>query len=45
MLNSNDLFNQIGLIVDPQNNFSYQSINQYKTFLEIELGEGESYVL
>jgi hypothetical protein len=35
MLNSNDLFNQIGLIVDPKNHYSYQSIDQYKTFLEI----------
>lgn len=35
MLNSNDLFNQIGLIIDPKNDYCIKSAGQYKTFLEI----------
>lgn len=43
-LNSNDLFEQIGLVVDPQDTFASRP-NSYSVYLEIELSEGKHELL
>ena len=41
ILNSNDLFEQIGLIVDNERSPSQKDEENYSVFLEIELSEGQ----
>ncbi len=41
LMNSNDIFSQIGLVVAPPNEFSEEAMG-YTVYLEIELSEGKN---
>lgn len=45
IINSNDIFSQIGLAVDPQRRSNYNTKPKYLICLEIELNEDEKHVL
>ena len=45
LLNSNDIFQQIGLVVDPSHKQQPSESPIYSIFLEIELSEGKHELL
>lgn len=45
MINSNDIFSQIGLAVDPNRKSNYNTKPKYVICLEIELSENEKHIL